>query len=288
MSEFGFLNVYKPAGITSHDVIAILRKKLNIRRIGHSGTLDPFAEGVLVVAVANATRLLRFLPETKAYEAIVDLTKTTDTDDLTGEVLEISSGECELDFLKDRLSKMTGTFEQIPPLYSAIKVQGKKLYEMMRAGENLSLHDIKPRTVHVNKITILAYKYPFLQLQVSCEAGFYVRSLARDLGGHLQKLIRIESNGLKIEDSHKLDDITVNNFRDYFLSPVSVLELPKIYFNHLEAVGLQQGKFISCNTALKKSSEFIQCIEDSGEYLGIAKLSREDSGTLLVKPQVIV
>ena len=128
MDLFGFLNINKPEGITSHDVISKLRKKLNIKKIGHSGTLDPFASGVLPVAVSSTTRLLRFLPETKAYEAIVDLRYTTDTDDLTGEKLEeIHKQKLDLDEIKSKLAAMHGDFEQLPPLYSAIKIKGKKL-----------------------------------------------------------------------------------------------------------------------------------------------------------------
>ncbi len=289
MTEFGFLNIHKPEGMTSHDVVAVLRKKLNIRKIGHSGTLDPFAEGVLVIAVSAATRLIRFLPETKAYEALVDLSAVTDTDDLTGEILEsFSASRDSLQDIKNKLAKMTGEFEQLPPLYSAIKINGKKLYEMMRAGENLSLHDVKTRKVTVKQISILAYEYPLLHLKISCEAGFYVRSLARDLGGHLRKLIRTESNGLKIEDSIKLEDITRENFTNYLMNPESVLDLPSLSFNKEESIGLQQGKFISYNNSLKISSELIQCIGEEGQYLGVAKLAKNRAESVLVKPQVIV
>jgi tRNA pseudouridine55 synthase len=290
MADFGFLNIHKPDGMTSHDVVAILRKKLNIRKIGHSGTLDPFAEGVLVIAISSATRLIRFLPETKAYEAIVDLSKTTDTDDLTGETLEVfnrNADDLDIETIKASLSKMTGEFEQLPPLYSAIKINGKKLYEMMRAGENLSLHDVQFRKVKVDQITVLDYKYPLLHLEIKCQAGFYVRSLARDLGGHLIKLIRTESNGLKIASSYKLEDISKETFSGYLLEPSSVITIPRLQFNKDDSLGLQQGKFISYNNSSKIASELIQCIGESGEYLGVAAFSNLGSGTL-IKPQVII
>lgn len=290
MADFGFLNIYKPDGMTSHDVVAVLRKKLNIRKIGHSGTLDPFAEGVLVVAVASATRLIRFLPSTKVYEAIVDLSETTDTDDLTGETLEVfnrNADDLDIETIKASLSKMTGEFEQLPPLYSAIKINGKKLYEMMRAGESLSLHDVQFRKVQVEQITILDYKYPLLHLEINCQSGFYVRSLARDLGGHLIKLIRTESNGLKIANSYKIEDVFKDNLTDCLLEPSSVITIPRLQFNKDDSLGLQQGKFISYNNSTKISSELIQCIGDSGEYLGVAAFSEADSGTL-IKPRVII
>jgi tRNA pseudouridine55 synthase len=290
MADFGFLNIHKPDGMTSHDVVAILRKKLNIRKIGHSGTLDPFAEGVLVVAVSSATRLIRFLPSTKAYEAIVDLSETTDTDDLTGETLEVfnrNADDLDIETIKASLFKMTGEFEQLPPLYSAIKINGKKLYEMMRAGESLSLHDVQFRKVKVEQITILDYKYPLLHLEIKCQSGFYVRSLARDLGGHLIKLIRTESNGLKIANSYKIEDVSKDNLTNCLLEPSSVITIPRLQLNKDDSLGLQQGKFISYNNSSKISSELIQCIGESGEYLGVAAFSKADSGTL-IKPQVII
>lgn len=289
MDLFGFLNINKPEGITSHDVIAKLRKKLGIKKIGHSGTLDPFASGVLPVAVASATRLLRFLPQTKAYEAILDLSYTTDTDDLTGEKLEtVNDTSLSIDSLKEQLSTMKGSFKQIPPLYSAIKVKGKKLYERMRKGENLDLSDIKAREVYVREIEILDYKFPYLHLKIYCKAGLYIRSIARDLGAHLKKLLRIESNSLALKDSVSLDDLTLDNVNEHFINPNHIIDIPKILLTAKQGLELQQGKFLSLDNSFNFHEELIQCIGYSDEFFGIAYAFREKSGEFLIKPKVMV
>ena len=289
MDLFGFLNINKPEGITSHDVISRLRKKLGIKKIGHSGTLDPFASGVLPVAVASATRLLRFLPETKAYEAIVDLRFTTDTDDLTGELLEeINKPDLSLDELKVKLGSMKGSFKQIPPLYSAIKVNGKKLYERMRKGEDLDLADIKEREVFVRDIEILDYSFPYLHLNIYCKAGLYIRSIARDLGGHLKKLLRIESNSLLLENSVDLDDLSLENVSEHFISPNKIITIPRIELNAKQSLELQQGKFLSIDNSFNFQEELIQCLGESDEFIGIASATKKKSGDFLIKPKVIV
>ncbi len=289
MDLFGFLNINKPEGITSHDVISRLRKKLGIKKIGHSGTLDPFASGVLPVAVASATRLLRFLPETKAYEALVDLRFTTDTDDLTGEKLEeINDSSLSIDSLKAQLENMKGSFKQIPPLYSAIKVNGKKLYERMRKGEKLDLGDIKEREVYVREIEILDYKFPYLHLNIYCKAGLYIRSIARDLGGHLKKLLRIESNSLLLKDSVDLDDLSLENVNEYFINPNCIITVPRMQLTAKQGLELQQGKFLSLDNSFNFQEELIQCIGESGEFIGIASALKKQSGEFLIKPKVIV
>ena len=289
MDLFGFLNINKPEGITSHDVISKLRKKLNIKKIGHSGTLDPFASGVLPVAVSSTTRLLRFLPETKAYEAIVDLRYTTDTDDLSGEKLEdIHKQKLDLDEIKSKLAAMHGDFEQLPPLYSAIKIKGKKLYEMMRNGEDLSLEDIKKRKVHIKEINILDYKFPLLHISISCKAGVYIRSIARDLGGHLKKLIRSESNSLLIENSVDLDAINLDTVHKHFINPTRLISIPKLRLDAKKSIEIQQGKFLSLENSLNFGQELIQCIGESDEFIGIASVAPQDSGKVLVKPKVII
>ena len=302
MERFGFLNINKPEGITSHTVISKLRKKLNIKRIGHSGTLDPFASGVLPVAVSNATRLIRFLPETKAYEAVIDLRFTTDTDDLTGEELErINSEDLQLEDLKAKLALMKGSFKQIPPLYSAIKVNGKKLYERMRRGEPLDLADIKEREVYVSEIQVLDYQYPFLHLNIYCKAGLYIRSIARDLGGHLKKLLRIESNSLSIQDSVDLDDINLENVQKHFINPGELLVSPALKVADKQIVDLQQGKFLFLNAQdfkhnlVKPPNDtfnfregLIQCIGEGDEFAGMVAVHKKKTGEFLIKPKIIV
>ena len=151
---FGFLNVHKPKGMTSHDVVARLRRATKIKQIGHTGTLDPFAEGVLPVCIGKATRLIEYLNDDKAYVASVQFGKTTDTYDLEGTFLTESDKTVSEAEIVEVLKIFQGEIEQIPPIYSAIKVKGKKLYEYARAGEQV---EIKPRKVIIEDIHLVGF-----------------------------------------------------------------------------------------------------------------------------------
>lgn len=145
---FGFLNVYKPVGMTSHDVVAKLRKLTNIKQIGHTGTLDPFAEGVLPVCIGKATRLIEFLDDDKEYLATVQFGVSTTTYDREGEITFSSDKKVTVENIKSSLTEFQGEILQYPPIYSAIKVKGKKLYEYARSGQQV---DIQPRKVIIEK-----------------------------------------------------------------------------------------------------------------------------------------
>ena len=145
---FGFLNVYKPKGKTSHDVVAILRRVTKIKQIGHTGTLDPFAEGVLPICTGKATRLIEYLKNDKAYVGTVQLGKSTTTYDIEGEGVNISDKKVTLEEVEAALDSFRGDIEQYPPIYSAIKVNGKKLYEYARKGEEVK---IEPRKVNISE-----------------------------------------------------------------------------------------------------------------------------------------
>ena len=148
---FGFLSVYKPVGKTSHDVVAYFRKLLKIKKIGHTGTLDPFAEGVLPICICNSTRLIEYLPDDKAYLAFVEFGKATDSYDIEGNVIFQSDKKVAKEDVEQALKKFEGDIEQLPPIYSAIKVNGKKLYEYAREGKSV---EIKPRKVTIYKIEL--------------------------------------------------------------------------------------------------------------------------------------
>ena len=207
----GFLNVYKPSGMTSHDVVQKVRRTLSLKQIGHGGTLDPLAEGVLPIAVGSACRLLRFLPHDKVYLAGILFGQTTDTDDIEGKIISNSAVEVKpptLSKVEDALKPFNGTIMQRPPLYSAIHQQGKRLYELAREGKN---PEIAEREVVINSIEVIDYAYPLLQLRISCGGGTYIRSIARDLGetlgcgGCLQTLVREKSGPFEIANAVRLD-----------------------------------------------------------------------------------
>ena len=153
---FGFLNINKPSGMTSHDVVAILRKVTKIKQIGHTGTLDPFATGVLPICIGKATRLLEYLHNDKTYTAKIQFGKNTDTYDCTGQITESFNKKAEREELEKILPDFTGEIEQLPPIYSAVKINGKKLYEYARMGEQI---EIKPRKVTIYGIKLSNFDY---------------------------------------------------------------------------------------------------------------------------------
>ena len=173
---FGFINLNKPAGFTSHDCVAKLRRLLNIKKIGHGGTLDPAATGVLPIAVGKATRLLQFLPKPKAYRAVIRFGLTTTTDDLEGEVLTTTStAHLTKAQVVAGLKQFVGAIAQVPPMYSAIKRDGKKLYELARKGESV---DIPARKIFIEKIELLNFvpgEAAQVEVEIRCSPGTYDR-----------------------------------------------------------------------------------------------------------------
>jgi tRNA pseudouridine55 synthase len=214
MTVTGFLNLHKPAGLTSHDCVARVRKLLKQKRVGHGGTLDPMATGVLPIALGRATRLLQYLPEDKAYQGTVRFGVQTDTDDLDGEIIASQPvSELSLDSVKAVLPQFQGTIQQIPPRYSAIQIGGKRLYDLARAGQAV---DVPVRTVTVYSLEILDWRsgdFPELDLAISCGTGTYIRAIARDLGtvlgtgATLAALLRTRSSGFTLDTSLPLEEL---------------------------------------------------------------------------------
>ncbi len=210
----GFINLNKPHGWTSHDCVAKLRRILKQKRVGHGGTLDPAATGVLPIAVGKATRLLSYLPENKAYQARIRLGMLTNTDDLEGEIIKTQpSNSISIEQIQAILPQFIGEITQTPPIYSAISIGGKRLYQLARKGESV---EVPSRQVTISHIDILAWypgEYPEIEIAIACGPGTYIRAIARDLGnklgvgGTLANLIRTQSCGLKIEDSITLEQV---------------------------------------------------------------------------------
>lgn len=243
---FGFVNIYKPKGMTSHDVVAVLRRLTKIRQIGHTGTLDPFAEGVLPVCIGKATRLIEYLKDDKEYLATVQFGSATTTYDLEGEVTTTSDKKITEEKLALALENFRGEISQLPPIYSAIKVKGKKLYEYARKGEEV---EIQPRKVTIEKLELKNFDYESqtAELLIACSKGTYIRSIAHDLGqnlscgGHLIKLIRTKAGAFTVENSHELENL---NAAEVLLNPLDVLDLPKIYLTDDEHQKVLYGQQI--------------------------------------------
>jgi tRNA pseudouridine55 synthase len=212
VSVHGVLVVDKPAGPTSHDVVDRVRRALRTRRVGHTGTLDPFATGVLPVCVGKATRLARFLAESdKAYRATVRLGFATTTDDLTGQPLGPAAAvSVDVRAVQAACARLIGEQRQVPPAYSAKHVEGRRLYELARAGEIVAPAGVR---VTVSRLDVVGLAGDLVELDVACSAGTYVRALARDLGavlgtgGHLVALRRTASGGFGLEHALGWDDL---------------------------------------------------------------------------------
>lgn len=181
----GIVNIYKEKGYTSHDVVAVLRKVVGQKKIGHTGTLDPDATGVLPVCLGRATKVCELLTDhDKTYEALLLLGKTTDTQDISGEVLEERSpGDLTEEEVRSCIESFIGEYDQIPPMYSALKVNGKKLYELAREGKTV---ERKSRKVQIHGIRILEMNLPHVRMEVDCSKGTYIRTLCHDIGEKLQ------------------------------------------------------------------------------------------------------
>lgn len=234
----GFLNLHKPAGWTSHDCVAKLRRLLNTKKIGHAGTLDPAATGVLPVAVGRATRLLQYLPDDKAYRAVVQLGTTTDTDDLDGAVLtQTSAAHIDLPDVTAQLVHFQGDIEQIPPMYSAVHVDGQRLYDLARQGKT-DVIEIPKRQVTVHHIHMVDWHpgdVAMLTLDIECGAGTYIRSIARDLGGRLGvggtlfSLLRTKSSGFTSDTSISFERLSAAPEHTQVIEPaVAMGHLPTV------------------------------------------------------------
>lgn len=208
----GILNIYKEKGYTSHDVVAKLRGIVKQKKIGHTGTLDPDAEGVLPVCLGKATRLCDMLTDqSKTYEAVLLLGKTTDTQDITGQVLEErETGHLTEEEVCACIAGFTGEYAQLPPMYSALKVNGKKLYELARQGIEV---ERKKRKVRIHEISIQEISLPRVRMKVHCSKGTYIRTLCHDIGrklgcgGCMESLLRIRAGCFELSDSVRLGDV---------------------------------------------------------------------------------
>lgn len=208
----GFIVIDKPAGITSHDVVSRVRRILGTRKVGHTGTLDPFATGVLPVAVHDGTKAIPFLDEgVKCYEALMQLGVATDTLDMTGTVLRESNfSSVSEQQLLDVFTRFTGPILQIPPMYSAIKQGGQPLYKLARMGLEV---ERAARPVEIHSIELLSFTAPFVSMRVTCSRGTYIRTLADDIGAMtgcgaaLKKLRRTASGPFDISAAHTLEEL---------------------------------------------------------------------------------
>ena len=276
---FGFINVFKPRGITSHDVVSRLRKALKIKQIGHTGTLDPLAEGVLPVAIGKATRLIEYLDEGKGYIASLQFGKVSDTYDTEGNVTDFSDKKVPKEEIINALAKFQGEIEQIPPAYSAVHYKGKRLYELAREG-NIPA-DIPKRTVFVEKIELVEFdeQSQSAKIEVECSKGTYIRSIVHDLGQELScgavmsGLLRTRSGKFTVDNAVKLDDITDRTVAEKYLhNPVEVLSYKSYRLTAEELDKVKHGQWIVTNDY---DEDEIVCLVYNNKLCAIAQKSED-------------
>jgi tRNA pseudouridine55 synthase len=292
----GVLVVDKPAGPTSHDIVDRARRALRTRRIGHTGTLDPFATGVLVLCVGRATRLARFLSAAdKEYRARVRLGFATSTDDLTGDPLgEALPVDVSDAALRGALAGLVGSFDQVPPAFSARQVGGRRLYELARRGEAVA-RAATPVTVH--RLALVERDGDSVELELRCSSGFYVRALARDLGerlgvgAHLSALRRTRSGVFSLAQSVSADDLAGAAAR---LVPLSglLLELPAVTIGEEGRRHVGHGRELGAEHVLSDfpaaGVERVRLLDEEGELVALAVprgLDRREPG--LVRPPAL-
>ena len=267
---FGIVLIDKPLEFTSHDVVGKLRRKFNTKRIGHAGTLDPMATGLLVVAVGPATRFLQYLPlEPKVYRAVVRFGVSTDSYDSEGEIVREAPVPVDLQAqLSEIIPTMLGLQPQVPPMYSAVKVQGQPLYKYARQGIEM---ERKSRNIHIERMDVLSTTDATVELEIECSGGTYVRTIANDLGekvgcgAYLQSLVRTQIGRFSLEGAKTLDEVTIE---DLIPLKKALYPMPIRLLSDLETMRVRNGGSVA--NLIDATDEFVALAEPSGEIISVA------------------
>lgn len=287
---FGLLNLKKPKDITSRQVVDCVQRLVRPAKAGHAGTLDPLATGVLVVCVGPATRLIPFVQELrKIYRGRFLLGCESDTDDITGNVTANSATEVSGDELEAALPRFLGEIEQVPPQFSAVHVNGKRAYELARAGQSV---EIAPKVVQVFRIDLLSYSWPHLELEIECGSGTYIRSIGRDLGQILgcgavmTDLVRTRIGPFDVKDALSLEELDEDRLQSSLISPAKAVQhLPTYHANSVECDRIKLGQRI-------RSRELFECSRDERiailtENKELAALAEWDRTTGELRPRQV-
>ena len=287
----GILIIDKPAGITSHDVVARVRRTLKTKRVGHTGTLDPFATGVMVVLVGKATRLAQFLDkDEKEYEAVVRFGFETDTGDNTGsprsEIRNPHSVDAET--VESALARFRGTFMQTPPMYSAKKIEGKKLYELARKGVEVEREAVKITIKHLELVPDGNLPADSLRIRVACSAGTYIRTLAEDigrevgLGAHLTELRRTWAGRFTIDEAVELDEIRQS---DLLPIELAVEHLPTFTLGEDRVPKTLNGMSTRDLSSTFTGGQYIRMTAPDGDLVAIGFY---DDAEKVIQPKVVL
>jgi tRNA pseudouridine55 synthase len=269
----GILLIDKPLGITSHDVVARIRRKFQTKRVGHAGTLDPLATGLLVVAIGPATRFLQYMPlEPKEYIAEIAFGEETTTQDREGEV--VSRGEVPRDLpaaFAAAVPQFLGLIDQLPPLYSAVKKEGKPLYAYARKGEEV---DRESRRVHIGRFEALSFNESKAEAIIECSGGTYVRTLAHDMGrslgcgAHLSALKRTRVGRFSLDEAASLDEVSeidLISLRDALIPP-----LPAVVLNARQVEAIRHGQAIAA-MGVSYGADPVVLLDSSEQVIGMAR-----------------
>ena len=276
----GVLCVDKPLGITSHDVVNRVRRLAGLRRVGHAGTLDPLATGVMLLCLGRSTRLVEYLVgHDKLYETTVRLGQTTTTYDAEGEIVaERPFTHLSLSQIQDALESFRGDIQQQPPLYSAIKQGGQPLYKLARQGKMDVERPFRP--VIIRELTLLGWEPPLLSLRIGCSSGTYIRSLGHDLGealgcgGHLTGLRRLAVGDFGVEDAVPLDQLMPENVASFLLpADTAVRHLPRLDLSETAAADILQGKAIP--KTIQMVAELARAYDPAGQFLGVVAAQQD-------------
>lgn len=274
---FGIVNLNKPSGITSRKAINRIQYLVRGAKTGHAGTLDPLAEGVLIVTVGPATRLTNRIQNwPKSYDASFRLGQSSDTEDIDGQVVEIIDAPIPTRTeLESAATRLTGQIMQQPPAYSALKVKGKRAYQLAREGKQVQL---EPRPITIHELRVERYQYPDIELKVTCSSGTYVRSLGRDLAravgteAVMTALVRTAIGHLHVADAVCLDNLDRDTIKDHLLPPLeAVRDLPLIELTDDQIKRLAHGGDIECP---QQNAPELAALTPGGELAALLTIRR--------------
>ena len=293
MFQGGVINVLKPPGMTSHDVVSFVRRQYGQKRVGHAGTLDPAAAGVLPVFLGRATRLIEYFADAdKGYRAEVILGMMTDTGDDTGKVLQVQPVEMpDRERLETILKEFLGVQEQVPPMYSAIKVGGKKMYELARAGVVV---ERKPRTIQIEKIALINLREQGFLFDVTCSKGTYIRTLCEDIGRKLECpavmsfLVRTHVGAFSLEDACSLEEISAQPAM--VLQPADLLlkQLPSIQLSETEFEEIIHGRIVALGDERCQIRGPVKMYDGKRQFVGIGQMAPGTNTGSVLKPDKIM
>lgn len=278
----GIINILKPPGMTSHDVVAYIRKITGIKKVGHTGTLDPGAAGVLPICIGKSTKIVDFIMnDRKTYICELKFGNKTDTYDKYGRFIYEKDKDIDNIQLNDILGVLEdfkGEITQRPPAYSAIKIAGKRSYDLAREGIEV---EVPLRRVRIFDIRILNFEMPYLMLKIECSKGTYVRSICNDIGdilecgAYMNFLIRTGTGSFNLENSCILQKLNRDNVKNYLISPDNALDMKSIYIDIIHETKALNGNDIKINTNMDAMlEELIKIYIKPDKFIGIGRISR--------------